>query len=72
MLELICTVFHESEPKVEVTVRDSAGRIRRVDLTLFSKDGMTLPENWMQMVQGEIDFQDTEEQNRLSGRWIPE
>lgn len=66
--KLLFVVLYEKEQKLEVVVEDKIGRKRRVECVWLTKDREKLPDNWLEMVQKELDFQDGEEVLAQKGR----
>jgi len=68
VIKLLFVVFHEKEQRIEVSVEDRTGRKRRVEINWQSKDPTPLSSTWFQMVEGELDLQDSEAADKAKGR----
>ena len=68
MIKIVHVVLHEKERKLEVAIEDKVGRKRVVTIVWESKEFTPVPDNWLEQVVMEIDFQDSEETAALQGR----
>lgn len=71
MTKLLWLVWSEGKQLLEVTVEDPTGKRRRIDVKWKSRGHSPVPPNWWSMVEGEVEFQRSDELERASGRALP-
>jgi hypothetical protein len=67
-MRLIFVILSDKSPKAEVGVEDKNGRRRVVQLIWRTKELTPIPEGWRQMVEAELDNQDSEAHAKSIGR----
>lgn len=70
-MRLLSVVQHLDQPKLEVVIEDDQNHRRRIDYTWMSKDILSVPDNWLEAVQGEIEYQRSDELAIATGRKLP-
>jgi hypothetical protein len=55
-MKLLFAVYDTGVSKLEVTVEDENGHRRRVTV-VHHAIGITIPDNWLDQVKGEVDYQ---------------
>jgi len=68
-MHLLFVVLHRGKNKLEATVKDSLGNIRRVVVQWFVKGYTDVPpEVWVDVVAKEVEFQIAAEAEKKAGR----
>jgi phenylpyruvate tautomerase PptA (4-oxalocrotonate tautomerase family) len=71
-MRLVSAVLHLGKAKMEVVVQDVDGHRRRIDFQWSAKEVSDVPpDHWLSAVQGEIEFQRSEDLAEASGRKLP-
>ena len=71
-MKLLFTVLFLGESRLEATVQDHEGHRRRINFNWIEKAQSDVPPaHWTEAVAGEVEYQRSQDNDRASGRVLP-
>jgi hypothetical protein len=71
-MRLLNVVLYLGQSRLEAAVEDTDGHRRRIDFSWMEKERSDLPPvHWAQAVRGEVEYQQSQDSARESGRYFP-